>query len=121
MITKELKDQWVAALRSGDYKQGERALCEPINDEETAFAHCCLGVLAEVAGVDRCRLFGNEHLDKVGLTHLLGPWWNNGESTLYEPSQPQSTLQRKLAALNDTGNDFFAIADWIEANVPVEA
>lgn len=41
----ELKAKWVAALRSGEYKQGRRALRSVANE------FCCLGVLCEVAGV----------------------------------------------------------------------
>lgn len=39
MLTKELKDEWVAALRSGNYKQGTGKL-------KSFDCYCCLGVLA---------------------------------------------------------------------------
>ena len=41
---KEIADKWVAALRSGEYKQRQRRLS---NEERTE--HCCLGVLCELA------------------------------------------------------------------------
>lgn len=40
----ELKQKWVNALRSGDYIQDNGQL-------KTKKGHCCLGVLAEVAGL----------------------------------------------------------------------
>ena len=46
-MTPELKAQWIAALRSGYYKQGRRALCQ-----KSMFGnrlYCPLGVLYEVA------------------------------------------------------------------------
>ena len=43
-MKKEVADKWVAALRSGDYKQTTGQLA---NAERTE--HCCLGVLCEMA------------------------------------------------------------------------
>lgn len=40
----EIKQQWIAALRSGEYKQGKRVLHNV--DENT---YCCLGVLCDLA------------------------------------------------------------------------
>lgn len=40
-FTKELKENWLNALKSGDYKQVPQQL-------KTNFGHCCLGVLAEI-------------------------------------------------------------------------
>ena len=37
-----IKDLWVAALRSGQYKQTREVLCNPTE------GHCCLGVLTEL-------------------------------------------------------------------------
>ena len=43
-MKKEIADKWVAALRSGEYKQREGGLA---NEKRTK--HCCLGVLCELA------------------------------------------------------------------------
>lgn len=43
----EIKAKWVAALRSGEYKQTTGVLTE-VNDDGTT-SHCCLGVLCELA------------------------------------------------------------------------
>jgi hypothetical protein len=41
----EIKAEWVAALRSGEYKQGRSYLGQRLDDE---MYYCCLGVLCEV-------------------------------------------------------------------------
>lgn len=42
-MNREIKQKWVQALRSGDYKQGGDNLYNPETD-----AFCCLGVLADL-------------------------------------------------------------------------
>ncbi len=44
----ELKKKWVAALRSGEYKQGRNRLHRKVDN-----SFCCLGVLCEVAGYQK--------------------------------------------------------------------
>lgn len=41
----EVKAAWVAALRSGDYRQGKRKLFQYREGEKV---HCCLGVLCDL-------------------------------------------------------------------------
>ena len=41
--------KWVAALRSGDYKQCQQQLAEV--DDRGKHSYCCLGVACEVLGV----------------------------------------------------------------------
>jgi hypothetical protein len=47
-MDQNIKQKWIKALRSGDYKQGHRALYCIFNNEET---YCCLGVLCIIQGV----------------------------------------------------------------------
>jgi len=49
VIRRVLKAKWVAALRSGKYKQGRGFL--KAKDSEGDWTYCCLGVLCEVAGL----------------------------------------------------------------------
>lgn len=99
MMNPELKTNWIAALRSGDYTQTTSA----IKDER---GHCCLGVLAELidptgfkvtidsvqdwrGGIDL-----GEHADEIGL--------------------PRDEMMR-LMNLNDSERkSFVEIADYIE-------
>lgn len=99
----ELKSKWVAALRSGEFKQGRERL-QRKQDGETLY--CCLGVLCHVAGVSlRGSGWGTElspsQLKRVGLT---------------------DSDQTYLTNVNDGGgyrdsHSFDQIADWIEANL----
>lgn len=45
-MKKSVKEAWVEALRSGEYKQGEGYLCQMGIDG--AIRHCCLGVLTDM-------------------------------------------------------------------------
>lgn len=89
-----LQKKWVAALRSGEYKQGTEYLCK---DER----YCCLGVALRVAGIepDGCVLTLDERL-LFGLRSCLGAPSGIGDS---------------LATMNDKGVPFTKIADTIEA------
>ena len=42
----EIKNQWLAALRSGEYVQGKNALGLKVDD---TVEYCCLGVLCDLA------------------------------------------------------------------------
>lgn len=44
----DIKAQWVAALRSGEYEQGKGVLRE-IDNDGTLGGYCCLGVLCDLA------------------------------------------------------------------------
>ena len=48
-MNKRSKTRWLKALRSGKYTQGYNQLRTTCNGEH---AHCCLGVLADIEGVD---------------------------------------------------------------------
>ena len=121
-----LKSQWVAALRSGEYKQGIGALIDdgrpdaPIADR----LFCCLGVLGLICGTSPDEMYAESTLDEIHRADLLGPWSieEDGDAEHFDSSIPetQTTLQRKLAAMNDNELSFSEIADWIEKNVPVD-
>ena len=93
--------EWVEALRSGDYQQGQGALL-------TGDRFCCLGVACEISGLAEwnghyylgqdCAL-PDEVMDWLGLRDYMGEWMN-GDT---------------LAARNDTGKTFREIADLIES------
>jgi hypothetical protein len=120
-MNKELKQEWIEALRSGEYEQDTGELCGGSGD--TGYTHCCLGVLAEIAGVARDRLMANDHLGKVGRDDLLGPWDSGEEGEpMFSHGDESSwtTYQRRLAAMNDNGYTFRQIADYIEREIPAE-
>lgn len=103
-LTPRRKQQWLDALRSGEYQQGrERLRAYEVGDESPRY--CCLGVLNAVVG-------GLE-----GLSWTSG-WlrsFNDGSLVRGLSEDDQDTLSQ----LNDVdGASFDQIADWIEAHIP---
>ncbi len=100
----ELKHKWLAALRSGKYKQAREALYKP-----DVRAYCCLGVLCKVAGL------------KIHTQNdsVQGAGENPGEA--YEPLTRVLGLPKKmcssLAYKNDSGATFEEIARIISKNL----
>ena len=107
----EVKEKWVAALRSGKYKQGQGELRSRHN------RFCCLGVLCNTVNARRWRR---------PMSGLEGPWLYNHQAERDALSLPAG-LSRDLdlppdvtdylAEWNDEGIGFDAIADWIEAEL----
>lgn len=107
-ITEEIKQQWCDALRSGKYKQGKGFLCQRIEDE---FSYCCLGVLCDIL-----ELYNFETIAQKGIKTEDG--YN------YVDYLPENILDKyiqiELATLNDSGNTFEGIANYIEQKVDTE-
>ena len=110
-MKQDIKERWVAALRSGGYKQGMGAL----NDGQGNF--CCLGVLCDLAIKEGIQM--EVTLDASGVTDVLH--YDGYSGTLPPavqhwanlPNRP-SVREGSLAALNDSGMSFAEIADLIE-------
>lgn len=130
MMDQEIKAQWVAALRSGEYKQGEGYLnrthivsvegeTEPVVENRL----CCLGVLCELAVKAGVTGVVSEDYDE-GTTYGT----HNDSSNTYPPygvqiwaglevPNPvvyQGTHRNSLSFLNDDGETFETIANLIE-------
>lgn len=116
----EIKEQWVKALRSGDYKQGQNVLRNK-NDE-----FCCLGVLCDLAVKEG--VIG-EPSRKPGFDYYFyngdDDWGGTKVLTLpvmewagLSDDNPDVRLVRlgktSLAELNDENWTFQRIADVIE-------
>lgn len=104
MVRKDIADRWVAALRSGEYRQGKGAL--RIGDE-----FCCLGVLCDIVK------------DDVGVEWDGG--WFDGAAGLLTGLVLSHTGMRSamgdrggkrlpLTERNDRGASFSTIAKIIE-------
>ena len=91
-MNNEIAERWIAALRSGKYKQG-------VNWLRRDNKFCCLGVLCDIMGekwdADSCH-----------------------EISLPENIRVQAELKKNFVAsliwLNDTGKSFSEIADSID-------
>lgn len=129
----EVKEQWLRALRSGEYEQGRRYL-----NNNGKF--CCLGVLcdlAEKAGVVSSRLWvdggpGREDTYSENLTEYVANGNDASVSVLpaavkewagIDASNPDVVLTKgrwtPLAWVNDHNNElgFTGIADVIERSL----
>jgi hypothetical protein len=106
-MNQELKTKWLAALRSGGYKQGRQKL-RIGKGENTRM--CCLGVLADI--IDPDAWGRNNH------------WLHEGDvrdqldlSTLNRV-EIRSIVQSRLINFNDRDKKSFTeIADYIEAHL----
>ena len=98
----EVKSKWTAALRSGDYKQAKKALRTVDN------RFCCLGVLCEILAPGNWRRhFDDDGWDHDGCESLP----SDDIGKLADIDEPQVEA---LAELNDSGQSFAEIADYIE-------
>ncbi len=124
-MNKEIKEKWLKALRSGEYKQGRGYLRKESGDEDR---YCCLGVLAK-------ECLGGEWVKKdslgINFRQLSDSVWvyrDNFSGECRWGSFPKSVtdhLEIKdpewidyLTDMNDNRYmDFDQIADWIERNL----
>ena len=140
-MNQDVKDQWLTALRSGDYEQGTRS---GLHSRDNKF--CCLGVLCDLAvkaGVlpKAVQVGGNQNYEYRDTDPKR---LNNGQPSLnggYAPYEvmrwaglsdcnppmtvpdgkqtvPDGKRTDTLALLNDSGNyDFAQLANLIEAQL----
>lgn len=115
----ELKVKWVDALRSGNYVQGQQALCNGGN-------FCCLGVLCEVAGVPS--FGGKEQYSSYIYYQIDSSRYASTSLDAGDFDLTQSQIN-KLIEMNDGDGvidgceepikrySFIEIADYIEKNL----
>lgn len=126
----QIKQRWVEALRSGEYKQGRCALRSVGPDGDEQF--CCLGVLADLAardGIDgwhppepggelyRWR-YGDDSFSWTGALPTVVSEWagtSNSNTLVRVPDPPFRDQPVDLITLNDSLEwSFEQIADVIE-------
>jgi hypothetical protein len=117
MMNTEIKAKWLEALRSGKYKQAQRALCELNADGSKSY--CCLGVLCDIvapedwAGPEKMQMSDGSHYFIRHLSHTQMP-----ASMIHTQASLHGGAADKLAQMNDEEQLSFAeIADWIEVNL----
>ncbi len=113
-LPKTFKKKWLAALRSGKYKQGKGKLESSIDN-----TYCCLGVACKISDPN-AKIIGRSLISTVYFNHeefseLRVPKILRGEAD----SNP---MVRKLINMNDGDAEdsplsFEEIADWIETNL----
>jgi len=93
-------EEWVEALRSGKFRQGQNVLYEPKTD-----TYCCLGVL--------CRL---DNWDISPCGNGAGDDCPDYNSELYASLREElgHSFVSEVIKMNDEGRSFAEIADYIE-------
>jgi hypothetical protein len=108
----QLKAKWVEALRSGDYQQTTGTLRD-------GDSFCCLGVLCDISGAGRWepveRASARPHLHQ----YVIGENYNQQylPAALKAPNGLSDNIVDPLMDMNDSGNTFKQIADYIEKNL----
>jgi len=102
-----IKKEWVAALRSGKYKQGDTYL-KNTTDGKTKF--CCLGVA--------CDLVGAKIVESSGAGFIEDHKQIRGIRKVPKVLKGSDGLPELLSKRNDSGRwGFERIANWIENNL----
>lgn len=107
----EVKEKWVKALRSREFKQTDGCLKKELKPDK--FGYCCLGVLHEIDGgkwrkEDYCKDFYTRSKSSYNSsdTDLIGKKFARG-----------LTKEQKQTLINmndDQDKKFYEIANWIE-------
>lgn len=110
-LPKAFKAKWVAALRSGKYKQCTGSLVE--KDYLTSkITHCCLGVACEIAGSKRNKIMDQGLIEGDIAKNKFIPKLIKGN---IEDSSPNyNPIVKKLTEMNDNDKSFKYIASYIE-------
>ncbi len=108
------KAKWLAALRSGDYKQAKNILCEVNYYKDLSY--CCIGVKMNLDGVPR--LPSGLMFDLRNMPRTTSDGEHVFQWIVYMEQRGVPTEQtRILAEMNDSGKTFLEIADYIETNL----
>lgn len=108
-MNKKIKKQWISALRSGKYKQGQKKLCY---GNQNGTRYCCLGVLSLLAVENGVCSRRTAFAKNESLTPSVSTW--SGIQT-NEPQIVYNGGNRYLTSLNDDEKlSFNELADLIE-------
>lgn len=122
-MNRQIKAQWIEALRSGEYKQDRDG-----GQLKTDKGFCCLGVLADLYlkdkgeqwdkteseyKVDGCNQFLPETVKNWAEMDQGNPWLK------YVDEEGYTHCDNAITDLNDSGVPFDVLADLIEEQVPV--
>ena len=109
MMKAEEKAKWVAALRSGKFKQAQGILFD-----SKGGSYCCVGVYAEV--VEGFEANGKDYCFPQIIAKYPGGKLCSWKIMLEVAGVPIEEA-KTLTTMNDTGSSFEEIADYIEKNL----
>jgi len=111
-LPKAFKKKWVAALRSGEFKQCEGSLEDYLPNSEEKIGHCCLGVACRIVH-PKMDLFQKGFADKGSFKSKLP----NIKIPLLLKGDDENIVVKTLSEMNDKGKSFKFIAAYIEKNL----
>ena len=127
----ELKQKWLAALRSGEYKQCSGTLTGRAGNGSDV-GYCCLGVLAKVVGLNVISgEFTNDkgeidEVDGVGdspfdaLRDEYNPIWELADERGAGEPPAKGMVLSEAIDMNDNDKSFIEIADYLETHLKAE-
>ena len=108
-LPKVFKKKWLAALRSGEFKQGEGNLeFKKEAFEKSDKEYCCLGVACRI--MHPKMKFGNSG-------YLEGKRFENIKVPEILKGDDENIIVKKLSEMNDKGKSFKVIAAYIDKNL----
>lgn len=116
-MNSEIKQAWLSALRGGEYIQGAGALKRELyNSNPGEYEFCCLGVLAEISGAawETSPIFRDHAVKALAddeMSTVMPP------ASLLEQYGLTEENANHLAEMNDNGDTFGEIADYIEESL----
>lgn len=111
-MKEDVQKAWIEDLKSGKFTQGHSFL-RVWDPEEEIWKYCCLGILCERSAlgtwVERTADSGDRISDYLGSSQYLPK--EVAEWAGLNPTEDDSTIQLRLAELNDEETPFAEIAD----------
>lgn len=113
-MKQDIKEKWVAALRSDEYVQGEKRLVTIVGKSggQPLLEHCCLGVLTDLYAKEQGVPFTD--VAPYGNAHLTAPVCTWAGLDKVCPTVLSNGDDKYLSDLNDSGRSFRDIASLIE-------
>lgn len=117
-MNQDIKSQWITALRSGNYTQGQGYLATETSEGRQ---HCCLGVLCELAveaGVIKPGQVTEPLVNFAGdiayLPEVVAEWAGMDRYGIVREDSGELIVD--VASMNDDNKSFEVIADAIKAH-----
>jgi len=131
ILPKKFKEDWIAALKGGDFIQGDGVLRD-VNEYNPSGGfketYCCLGVACAVAGMDEDDIYGEFiDLDSSDKFNIVPKQLQERAEEDESGELVSNKLTATLAKMNDDLNHkkehvytFTDIAKWIDQNIKGE-